>query len=415
MRKKVLFLSSVLLPEVSKKIGKSGAVSGGWVSTMIEHISKLDFLQLSVVCFADVEKTKRISSNGIDYIVIKNSSNENKLENDIKKVLNVQEPHIIHAEGAEHIHVNLFFRNFNGIRVINIKGIYSSIVNYEYGGLDPLAMLFSFNFSKSLLGLELVFLRYWKGQKRRKSEISAYKLATYLIGRTHWDRAHSKYLNSSAEYFHCNESLRPSFYKKVWDINRINRHSVIIGNGMLARKGAHTMIRALKILLEDYPDIKLYVVGHRRRGVKSKIGYNKFVEGLIRKNGLEGNVEFTGVLDEGSMAEALTTKHVFVLPSSIENSSNSLGEAMLIGVPVVTSYCGGVPDLAKDGSESLHFRSNDHKMLAFQIGRIFENDDLSISLSKAATKKAHMIHSYKKNEEKIMNIYNNILDREIHV
>ena len=65
--------------------------------------------------------------------------------------------------------------------------------------------------------------------------------------------------------------------------------------------------------------------------------------------------------------------NVFVSPSTCENSSNSVCEAQLLGVPVVASYVGGMHDLIQDKSCGRLFRCEEYEMLAKFICDYFEN------------------------------------------
>ena len=84
------------------------------------------------------------------------------------------------------------------------------------------------------------------------------------------------------------------------------------------------------------------------------------------------------------IVEELKKAHVMVLPSSIENSPNSLCEAQLVGIPTVASYVGGVPEMLRDGKDGFLYAFNEPLMLAEYISRIFESDKLAESFSKSS-------------------------------
>ena len=89
---------------------------------------------------------------------------------------------------------------------------------------------------------------------------------------------------------------------------------------------------------------------------------------------LERNVVFTGPLDEEKMCQRYLKSNVFVCPSSIENSPNSLGEAMVLGVPCVASDVGGVSDMLKHKEEGFVYQTDAPYMLAHYVCEIFENE-----------------------------------------
>jgi glycosyltransferase involved in cell wall biosynthesis len=64
-----------------------------------------------------------------------------------------------------------------------------------------------------------------------------------------------------------------------------------------------------------------------------------------------------------------------VSASFIENSPNTIGEAMTVGIPIISSFVGGISSILKDEESALLFPSGDYNYLAFQIQRIFNDDE----------------------------------------
>ena len=110
-------------------------------------------------------------------------------------------------------------------------------------------------------------------------------------------------------------------------------------------------------------------------------GYAKYLTDLIRKERIQKHFISLGVIDAKTVTNELINSHVFVLPSFIENSPNSLGEAMLLGTPSIASFVGGVPSMVDDGETALCFPSGDAVLLAEKIRCIFLDDDLAGQLS----------------------------------
>ena len=134
----------------------------------------------------------------------------------------------------------------------------------------------------------------------------------------------------------------------------------------------------------------------------------RYLAGKIRKLGLEGHVFFTGYLDEKEMCERFRKSHVFALCSSIENSPNSLGEAMLLGVPCVASDVGGVKNLMNHPLEGFVYPFDEPYMLAYYIDKIFADDALARSLSANGKLHAAQTHNRKINADTMMEIYRQI-------
>jgi glycosyltransferase involved in cell wall biosynthesis len=123
---------------------------------------------------------------------------------------------------------------------------------------------------------------------------------------------------------------------------------------------------------------------------------------------VKSNVVFTGLLSEIEMCNRYLASHIFVCPSSIENSSNSIGEAQLLGVPCIASYVGGIADMVVDNETGLLYRFEEVEMLAAAVCHIFANDSLALKLSKQSRKIAAFRHDKLINSKKLNNIYQSI-------
>jgi len=98
-----------------------------------------------------------------------------------------------------------------------------------------------------------------------------------------------------------------------------------------------------------------------------------------------------------------------VLPSLIENSPNSLAEAMLLGVPSIAAYVGGVPDMVERDLSCLLYPPNEVAVLADHIMNIFASDELAIRLSTNGQEIAHRKYGCENNYQKLYATYQSIL------
>jgi len=164
--------------------------------------------------------------------------------------------------------------------------------------------------------------------KRGEFEIEALQKVKHIIGRTTWDRACTFQINPDSQYHFCNETLRDEFYKHIWDIKKCEKYSIFVSQGSYPIKGLHFMLEAMPLILEHFPGTKLYVSGQnitKSDTLKEKIkrsSYGKYIKELIEKYNLKQCIIFTGILNEKQMCERYLKSHIFVCPSSIENSPN---------------------------------------------------------------------------------------------
>ena len=100
--------------------------------------------------------------------------------------------------------------------------------------------------------------------------------------------------------------------------------------------------------------------------------------------------------------------NVFVMPSTIENSPNSLGEAMLLGTPCVAADVGGITNMMTHGTEGYIYQSTAPYMLAHYIKEVFAMGDKAEAMGKAAAKHARITHDPQKNLEDLLAIYETV-------
>lgn len=235
-----------------------------------------------------------------------------------------------------------------------------------------------------------------------KSELDILKNNRYFFGRTKWDYYTLFFNNGNALYFQNEELLREVFYDNSgsWNINEINRHSIFMPSGFSPVKGLHIAIEAIRLLKRDYPDIKLYVPGLDSRYLYgSKFWryirgecFTNYLADKVQKYKLHDHVILVGTLDAVGMKDYMKRSHIFLSPSVIDNSPNAVGEATMIGVPVVSTYVGGVPSFLEDGKTCLFANSGDPYMIAAAIKTIFDNDKLALKLSNNALQVAKRRH-----------------------
>ena len=388
---------------------------------MAQHLGSRPDIDLAIACKCDPGTVFKETINGVTYYSVPYSSSTalDTLKQMCADIIADFSPQLIQIEGTEFPHSRAMIESARESGVpaaVSLQGILNGQYQYQCGQLPIDEMMFSRSMKNivSAWTLHLRKTRWYK--KRMPGEKQTIAAADHIIGRTTWDRAHAYRLNPNAKYYSCNRTLRPPFYETRWAIDSIERHSIYVGNGYYALKGLHYLVEALPELIREYPDVKVYVAGQKpfHDGDKRpfyKKGYGLYLEKLIKELCVGDHIEFTGSLSAAEVAIRLSKTHVYVLCSAIENSPNTLGEAMMLGTPCVAAYVGGVSDMATDNTDALFFRNDDPALLAWNVKRIFDDDALALSLSANARKRALVTHDPERNAEGLVEIYKSILEK----
>lgn len=256
-----------------------------------------------------------------------------------------------------------------------------------------------------------------KFQKRGQNEIEAIQKTGNITGRTVFDKEKTEKINPAARYYAMNETMRTEFYDGKWEPEQAEQYRIFLGQGDYPLKGMHFLLKAMGILKQKYPDLQLYVAGNsiiRQETAKDRLklpAYGEYLLKLIKKYGLENHVHIAGKLSAQEMKEQFMKCSVFVCPSAVENSPNTIGEAMLLGVPVVASEAGGIPSMIENGNTGLLFKNHSSEELADAIASIWENPEMARELSAHERVRASFVHDSNKNYDRLMEIYTSILSQ----
>ncbi len=226
--------------------------------------------------------------------------------------------------------------------------------------------------------------------------------------------------------------MRPAFYSGCWQRSKAEPYSIFLSQGDYPLKGFHTMLQAMPELIRKHPEAHLYVAGNSiighpdRRTVKvadapgTQIrgsryplflrisAYGRYLKHLISEHHLKKHVTVLGKLSAEQMKEQYLRCSVFVCPSWIENSPNCIGEAMLIGAPVVASRTGGIPSLLEENVDGLLFETGNLRELTDSILQIWEEKVITSVYSNNERAHARRTHNADANYNRLLEIYHEL-------
>ncbi len=418
---KVLWLTNIILPNVAVKLGKQPSNKEGWLSGIADAVKKSHDFELAIAFPLDLENApyKECFDGIIYYGFFEDTTHpevySTYLEDALKAIVDDYDPDVIHIFGTEFPHTLAMTRVMkdNPQKIlVGIQGVMDVYANHYLDGVPKKVV--SRRTFRDRLKKDSLLEQYDKFLKRSENEVEALKNINNVTGRTPFDREFAARINPAADYHFMNETLRPEFYEGAWNIDQCEPHSIFLSQANYPIKGFHFFLEALPKLVEKYPDIKVYVAGDnvtKHKSVLEKIklaSYDKYLVDLMKKYKLEEAVIFTGNLDANGVKERLLKTHLFVCPSTIENSPNSLGEAMLLGVPSIAANVGGIPGIFTDNSDGLLFERGDIDGMIKAVEKIFDDDSLALKFSKHASMHAQITHNPRANYERLLSIYNQL-------
>jgi glycosyltransferase involved in cell wall biosynthesis len=99
---------------------------------------------------------------------------------------------------------------------------------------------------------------------------------------------------------------------------------------------------------------------------------------------------------------------MYVMASHIENSSNSLCEAMILGMPCIATYAGGTASLLKDNEDGILIQDGDPWSLSGAILELYNNPQKAVDYGKNARNKALIRHDKERIATDLLAIYRTI-------
>lgn len=169
------------------------------------------------------------------------------------------------------------------------------------------------------------------------------------------------------------------------------------------RKGLDVLIKALAVVKEQVPTVKLNVIGPDVIWEKE---YRRYIDNLIRDLSLSNNVIWYGRQPNEVVRRFIRQSEIVVVPEQWENMSPVIiGECMFNSRPVIGSRLGGIPDFVSDYKTGLLFQPDSPDDLASKILYLLQNKDVAQKMGKEARKSALEIFSTKKIIKKYIDLY----------
>lgn len=371
---------------------------GGWVASLECLIRTVPEFELGIA-FESADRRFQHLENGVHYFPIDaNVRLAQKLRRKFgiatecdaliehaRRIISQFDPDLIHVFGSESC-FGLLSDLIDIPLIIHMQGSLPAYANARfppgYGRFD---------FIRASRGNPLRLYRLFSNDRafarRAKREEAILRGCRHFMGRTEWDRAICAIFNPEATYDYCSEALRTDFVEETrcWaprsgaEINLVST----LSNPLY--KGADLILKTAEVLRKEMG-----------RGVRWRVFGVSDIAIQQAKTGLQAadwGVELSGVADSDGIRDALLAADMYVHPSYIDNSPNSLCEAQVLGVPVVATNVGGISSLVDPARTGQLVPANDPYMMAWRIAQLKDDQDLGRELSANARTVARNRHA----------------------
>jgi len=377
--------------------------SGGWISELERNIvGVVEIEELAVSFFYSCNK--KVKRDKITYYAIRRRERSNLFvkfifnwihfignKKDLKRCIKVVDdfkPDIIHVFGTESV-FGMIAKFYPDRTIIHLQGLVNPILNaYFPPHISLFDVLWYGNWFNFIVGNGR-FHDYLRFKLIAARELEIFKDCKYYLGRTTWDRQYINLLVPSAKYFYNSELLRVDFSSVQWKLskNELLTISTIINSNLY--KGLDLILITSNVIKHTWGDRFIWHIF----GINKTDEVVAIFENKLRLRFGDNNVVFHGSQPAKTLVDGLLCSDVFVHPSYIDNSPNSVCEAQLLGMPVICTNVGGVGSLIETGRNGILIPANDPYYLAKMIIDIKKNDYMAHSLGAEARKTAQIRHN----------------------
>ncbi len=317
-------------------------------------------------------------------------------------------PDLVHIHGTENPYITLLGHTSVPVAV-SVQGIvtvirhkYLSAFGRRYLGASnrhlrqPRTLLTEHSFRQGMKVLSQM--------ARREQECLPH--CRYVIGRTDWDRRVMSVLAPEAAYFgHDDRILAAPYYEARWQMPPEGVPRVIhttLTNSYY--KGFETLCQALTLLRRSGKDVRAQVAG-----LETKDAIYRITRRMMGRDFPADRLEMLGNVTAEQNVGHMLQAGIYVLPSHIDNNSNSLCEAMLLGMPCVASFVGGIGSVLHDGLNGVAVQDGDPWALAGAIGELLDRPQEARRLAQAAYETAIRRHDPQAVIRNLTHIYQTIV------
>lgn len=196
-------------------------------------------------------------------------------------------------------------------------------------------------------------------------------------------------------------TIYPGVSERFFPMNLKKEGVRLLYSGRLdQRKGIHVLLKAFKIIMQDYNDIELFIGGDGPD--------RKRLEAYVKDNNMTESVKFLGRAPYEKVPEIFNKSSIFVFPTLYEPFGLVAAEALATELPVIASRVGALPEIV-DESCGILVPPNNPEALADAIELLISDGSLRRTMGKNGREKVKEKFSWERMAKEVVDAYESIL------
>ena len=161
-------------------------------------------------------------------------------------------------------------------------------------------------------------------------------------------------------------------------------------------KGVFDIVASIPRVVERYQNVRFRFIGH---------GDQNRIRSFAEEKGILEYCEIAGPVDDVEKIRSLREAKVFLLPSYAEGHPAVILEAMAVGLPVISTDVGAIPEVVDDGINGFIIKPGDVEALANRIIQLISEPRIRHDMGEANYRKVRMKYSNSRVLDEIKDVY----------
>jgi colanic acid/amylovoran biosynthesis glycosyltransferase len=196
------------------------------------------------------------------------------------------------------------------------------------------------------------------------------------------------------------------FFKRV-PPNKNDKIKLLLVGRFVEKKGIQYALKAFVLTKKLHPNISLTIIGD------GPLRYQ--IEQQIQSLGLTKDIILSGFQPHDEVLLQMKESHIFILPSVTaangdkEGIPNVLKEAQASGMPVISTYHAGIPELIRNKKSGFLVKERDAYSLSTRLNQLIDNPALWSAFGKIGRKRVEEAFNLQTQIQKLEKMYKELI------